>query len=58
MTHAGGRAHVRRLCRRVPGSNQHSHGHPVFSLDDRWVLYNSMLGQTHSVCMADVTSLT
>ena len=57
MTHANGRAHVRRLCRRVPGSDQHSHGHPVFSLDDRWVLYNSMIGQTHNVYMADVQSL-
>jgi oligogalacturonide lyase len=58
MTHSNGRAHVRRLCRRVPGSTQHSHGHPVFSLDDRWVLYNSMIGQTHNVYMADVHSLT
>lgn len=57
MTHADGRARVRRLCRRVPGTTQHSHGHPVFSLDDKWVLYNSMIGQTHAVYMADVTSL-
>jgi len=57
MTHANGRAHVRRLCRRMPGNTQHSHGHPVFSLDDRWVLYHSMVGQTHNVYMADVTSL-
>ncbi len=57
MTHANGRAHVRRLCRRVPGSTQHSHGHPVFSLDDRWVLYNSKIGDTHNVYMADVESI-
>jgi len=57
MTHANGRAQVRPLCRRVPGSDQHSHGHPVFSLDDCWVLYNSMIGQTHNVYMADVHSL-
>jgi len=57
MTHANGRAHVRRLCRRVPGSTQHSHGHPLFSLDDQWVLYNSMIGETHNVYMAEVTSL-
>lgn len=57
MTHADGRAQVRRLCRRVPGSTQHSHGHPVFSRDDRWVLYNSMIGQTQNVYMADVNSL-
>ena len=41
----------------MPGSTQHSHGHPVFSLDDRWVLYNSMIGKTHHIYMADVTSL-
>ncbi|MBC8876543.1 MAG: hypothetical protein H8E44_44510 [Planctomycetes bacterium] len=57
MTHENGRAHVRRLCRRVPGSSQHSHGHPVFSLDDRWVLYNSKIGDTHNVYMADVESI-
>ena len=57
ITHSGGRAHVRRLCRRVPGTTQHSHGHPVFSLDDRWVVYNSMIGKTHNVYMADVESL-
>jgi len=57
MTHENGRAHVRRLCRRVPGKTQYSHGHPVFSLDDRWVLYNSKIGETHNVYMADVTSI-
>ncbi len=57
MTHRDGRAHVRRLCRRVPGQTQHSHGHPVFSLDDKWVLYNSQIGETHNVYMADVTSI-
>ena len=57
MTHENGRAHVRRLCRRVPGKTQHSHGHPVFSRDDQWVLYNSKIGETHNVYMADVTSI-
>ncbi|MCX7887119.1 MAG: oligogalacturonate lyase family protein, partial [Verrucomicrobiae bacterium] len=57
MTHVNGRAQVRRLCRRVPGDTQYSHGHPVFSLDDKWVLYNSMIGKTHNIYMADVTSL-
>jgi oligogalacturonide lyase len=57
ITHASGRAHVRRLCRRVPGKTQFSHGHPVFSLDDQWVLYNSKIGETHNVYMADVTSI-
>ena len=57
ITHASGRGHVRRLCRRVPGQTQHSHGHPVFSLDDKWVLYNSKIGDTHNVYMADVESI-
>lgn len=57
MTHAEGRARVRRLCRRVPGDSQYSHGHPVFSLDDKWVLYNSMIGKTHNIYMADVNSI-
>jgi oligogalacturonide lyase len=57
MTHVGGRALVRRLCQRVPGKSQFSHGHPVFSLDDRWVLYNSKIGDTHNVYMADVESI-
>ncbi|MHB8899769.1 MAG: oligogalacturonate lyase family protein [Thermoguttaceae bacterium] len=57
ILHVEGRAHVRRLCRRVPGSTQHSHGHPVFSLDDQWVLYNSMSGTTNQISMADVTTL-
>jgi hypothetical protein len=57
MTHENGRAHVRRLCRRVPGNTQHSHGHPVFSLDDHWVLYNSKIGERHNVYMAEVGSV-
>jgi hypothetical protein len=57
MTRQNGRAHVRRLCRRIPGKTQYSHGHPVFSLDDQWVLYNSKIGETHSVFMADVKSI-
>ena len=57
MTHRNGRAQVRRLSRRVPGQTQYSHGHPVFSLDDQWVLYNSQIGETHNVYMADVTSI-
>jgi len=58
MTHENGRALVRRLSRRVPGRSQYSHGHPVFSRDDQWVLYNSKIGETHNVYMADVTSIT
>jgi oligogalacturonide lyase len=57
MTHAHGRAHVRRLWRRVPGTTQYSHGHPVFSLDDKWVLYNSKIGDTHNIYMTDVENI-
>ncbi|MBI4875851.1 MAG: hypothetical protein HY822_14540 [Acidobacteria bacterium] len=57
MTHANGRASVRRLCRRKPGETQHSHGHPVFSLDDRWALFNSRIGDRENIFMADVESI-
>lgn len=57
MTHGNGIANVRRLCRHTPGPTQESHGHPVFSPDDRWVLFNSRIGQKENIAMADVTSL-
>ena len=57
MTHANGKAVVRRLCRRRPGDTQHSHGHPVFSPDDRWVLFNSRIGERDNIFMADVESI-
>jgi oligogalacturonide lyase len=57
MTHANGQAQVRRLCRRQPGETEESHGHPVFSLDDRWVLYNSRIGPRDNIFIADVTSI-
>jgi len=57
MTHANGLAHTRRLCRHQPGPTQFSHGHPVFSRDDQWVLFNSRLGTKENIAMADVTSL-
>jgi len=57
MTHANGRAQVRRLCRRQPGDTQFSHGHPVFSGDNRWVLFNSRIGPREGIAMADVHSL-
>src|SRR5437762_1255258 len=43
ITHGNGIAHVRRLCRHQPGPTQHSHGYPVFSPDDKWVLFNSRI---------------
>jgi oligogalacturonide lyase len=57
MRHANGRASVRRLCRRKPGETQHSHGHPAFSLDDRWVIFNSRIGERDNIFMADVDSI-
>jgi oligogalacturonide lyase len=57
MTHANGQAQVRRLCRRQPGETEESHGHPVFSLDDRWVLFNSRIGPRDNIFMADVASI-
>jgi len=57
MTHENGSERVRRLCRREPGDTQFSHGHPVFSLDDQWVLYNSRIGPKENIAMANVTSI-
>lgn len=57
MTHVNGRGQVRRLCRRRIGDTQYSHGHPVFSRDDRWVLFNSRIGEKEGICMADVQSI-
>jgi len=48
---------VRRLCRREPGDTQFSHGHPVFSHDDQWVIYNTRLGPKENIAMAEVTSI-
>ena len=57
MTHRNGVASVRRLCGHTPGPTQYSHGHPVFSWDDKWVLFNSRIGTKENIAMADVTSL-
>jgi oligogalacturonide lyase len=57
MTHGNGIAHTRRLCRHQPGPTQHSHGHPVFSPNDKWVIFNSRIGAKENIAMADVTSL-
>ncbi len=58
MTHANGRVQVRRLAwHGTSGLTQASHGHPSFSPDDRWVVYNSDVEKTDNVYMADVQSL-
>ena len=58
MTHANGRVQVRRLAwHGSSGLTQASHGHPSFSPDDRWVIYNSDAEKADNVYMADVQSL-
>jgi len=58
MTHANGRVQVRRLAwHGSSGLTQNSHGHPSFSPDDRWVIYNSDAEKSDNVYMADVQSL-
>ena len=58
MTHANGRVQVRRLAwHGTSGLTQASHGHPSFSPDDRWVIYNSDAEKSDNVYMADVQSL-
>jgi len=58
MTHANGRVQVRRLAwHGTSWRTQASHGHPSFSPDDRWVIYNSDAEKSDNVYMADVQSL-
>jgi len=58
MTHANGRVQVRRLAwHGSSGLTQNSHGHPSFSPDDRWVIYNSDAEKADNVYMADVQSI-
>ena len=58
MTHANGRVQVRRLAwHGTSGRTQASHGHPSFSPDDRWVIYNSDVEKSDNIYMADVQSL-
>ncbi len=58
MTHANGRVQIRRLAwHGTSWRTQNSHGHPSFSPDDRWVIYNSDAEKSDNVYMADVQSL-
>jgi oligogalacturonide lyase len=58
MTHVNGRVQVRRLAwHGTSWLTQASHGHPSFSPDDRWVVYNSDVEKADNVYMADVESL-
>lgn len=58
MTHINGRVQIRRLARHgTSWRTQASHGHPSFSPDDRWVIYNSDVEKCDNVYMADVQSI-
>jgi oligogalacturonide lyase len=58
MTHANGRVQVRRLAwHGTSWLTQASHGHPSFSPDDKWVIYNSDAEKADNVYMADVESV-
>jgi len=58
MTHVNGRVQVRRLAwHGTSGLTQNSHGHPSFSPDDRWVIYNSDVEKADNVYIADVQSI-
>ena len=58
MTHGNGVVNIKRLA--YHGSSwltQESHPHPVFSPDDRYVMYNSDIEKRYNVYLADVTSI-
>ncbi len=58
IRHANGRGEVTRLCRHgTSWQTQMSHPHPIFSPDDRWVLFTADAGGACNVYMADVTGL-
>lgn len=58
MTYVNGRVQERRLAwHGTSGRTQASHGHPSFSPDDRWVVYNSDVETCDNVYMADVHSI-
>jgi len=58
MTHVNGRVQLRRLAwHGTSWRTQASHGHPSFSPDDRWVVYNSDAEKCDNVYMADTQSV-
>ncbi|MFP3903462.1 MAG: oligogalacturonate lyase family protein [Armatimonadota bacterium] len=55
ITHEEGVCHVRRLCRHdTSWETQMSHPHPIFSPDDRWVLFTSDRRGKCDMYMAEV----
>ncbi|MCX8037706.1 MAG: oligogalacturonate lyase family protein [Candidatus Sumerlaeia bacterium] len=58
MTHVNGCVQVRRLAwHGTSWRTQASHGHPSFSPDDKWVIYNSDVEKSDNVYMAEVGSV-
>jgi oligogalacturonide lyase len=58
MTHNNGEVQVRRLAwHGASWTSQEAHPHPVFSPDDKWVVFNSDREKHHNVYMADVQSI-
>ncbi len=58
MTHVNGCVQVRRLAwHGTSWRTQASHGHPSFSPDDKWVIYNSDAEKSDNVYMAEVGSV-
>lgn len=58
MTHGNGVVNIKRLAwHGTSWKTQESHPHPVFSPEDRWVLYNSDSEGRYNVYMVDVQSI-
>lgn len=58
IRHVNGRAEVRRLCKHGSSwKTQASHPHPIFSPDDKWVLFNSDAEGSDNIFMAEIASL-
>jgi oligogalacturonide lyase len=58
MTHGNGVVNMKRLAyHQSSWKTQESHPHPVFSPDDRWVMYNSDIEKKYNVYLADTHSI-
>jgi len=58
MTHSNGVVNIKRLAyHQTSWKTQESHPHPVFSPDDKWVMYNSDVEKKYNVYLAAVESV-